>query len=182
MAGRLNLDYAFWSFWPERDVHWSGGKANEGAMLGIEKQPREKRGRPTKDEKDSEKNYRDFVGLYCLYGEGILLYIGEAGLETKQTLFDRLKQHRKGPMAGRWDKFSWFGRENCEGETPIKTSLAQLEAVSISIVNPGFNKQSGTFKGAKQVFQVPHKDADGDIETKLAYLTELLGGIKAKVG
>ena len=161
-------------FWSERDAHWAGGKSNAGAMNGIEKQPREKRGRPTKAETAAERNYRAYVGLYCLYGGGSLLYIGEAGLTTKQTIFDRLKQHRKGPMAGRWDRFSWFGRATAEGQVEIRSSLAQLEAISIAIVNPGFNKQSGTFGGAKQVFQVPHDDAEGDLETKLDKISELL--------
>ena len=172
----------FGLFWSERSVHWAGAKSNEGAMLGIEKQPREKRGRPTKAEQRAEKNYRNYVGLYCLYGGGSLLYIGEAGLETKNNFFGRLKQHKKGPLAGRWDRFSWFGRENCEGDVSTKLSLAQLEAISIAIINPGFNKQSGTFQGAKQVFQVPHGDAEGDLETKLDAITEMLSELKSKAG
>ena len=75
-------------------------------------------------------------------------------------------------MSGRWNSFSWFGRETCTGQAEIKEALGQLEAISIAIINPGFNKQSGTFAGAEQVFQVPHDDAEGDIETKLARLAD----------
>ncbi|MFV2037711.1 MAG: hypothetical protein ACC646_08985, partial [Paracoccaceae bacterium] len=99
------------------------------------------------------------------------IYIGEAGLGTRSTLFGRLKQHRRGPISDRWDCFSWFGRESCEGNAPITDALQQLEAVTISIINPGFNKQSGSFSGATQVFQVPHDDAEGDLETKLERLS-----------
>ena len=153
-------------FWSERDVFW-GRQKNSGQLLGRVTTPLGRRGAPTKAERDNAEDFRDYVGVYCLYGDGNLLYVGEAGLSSQRTLFDRLKEHRKGPMADRWDKFSWFGRKDSDGETPVKSAFAQLEAMAIAIINPGFNKQSGTFDGAQQVFQVPHTDAEGDLETKL---------------
>jgi hypothetical protein len=111
-----------------------------------------------------------------LYGEGKLLYIGEAGLNqgTTRNLFQRLKEHRKGALAGRWETFSWFGRANCDGDSSIRSSLSLVEAISIAIINPGFNKQSGSFSGATQVYQVPHIEAEGDLDTKLARLAEAI--------
>jgi len=166
-------------FWSERDVFW-GRPRNPGKLLGREKTPLGRKGAPTNTERNNAKDYRSFVGLYCLYGEGELLYIGEAGLGTKSTLFERLKQHRKGPMAGRWDAFSWFGRKDCEGQGEIKSALGQLEAVAIAIINPGYNKQSGTFAGATQVYQVPHEEAEGDLETKLARMTQMIEELSKK--
>jgi hypothetical protein len=167
-------------FWKERDVFWGrAGPNGGGQLLGREKTPRERRGAPTREERKAFKDYKDFIGLYCLYGGGALLYVGETGLDTRQSLFQRLKAHRKGPMAGRWDRFSWFGRERCgdADKTLVKEALSQLEAISIAIINPGFNKQSGTFAGATQVFQEPHEEAQGDIETKLERLTALVQGL-----
>ena len=158
-------------FWSERDVFW-GRQKKKGQLLGRTKTPLGHPGAPTKSEKAKATDFREYVGLYCPYGDGELLYIGEAGLGTASTLFDRLKQHHQGPMSGRWNSFSWFGRETCTGQAEIKEALGQLEAISIAIINPGFNKQSGTFAGAEQVFQVPHDDAEGDIETKLARLVD----------
>lgn len=158
-------------FWSEKDVFWTGNKGANGSLLGREREPLGRRGRPAKGEQAAEREYRDFVGLYCLYGGGQLLYIGEAGLGTNRTLFSRLKEHRRGPMAGRWDHFSWFGREKAEGDAQIKDALGQLEAIVIAIINPGFNRQSGTFAGAKQVFQVAHKRSEGDLETKINRLS-----------
>ena len=158
-------------FWSERDVFW-GHQKNFGQLLGQEKEPRERRGAPRNSERSQPKDFREYVGLYCLYSDNELLYIGEAGLGTKSSLFDRLKRHRKGSMAGRWNHFSWFGRKRCEGQTEIKNALKQLEAITIAIINPGFNKQSGTFVGAKQVFQEPHKKSEGDLETKLFRISE----------
>jgi hypothetical protein len=164
-------------FWSERDVFW-GRPKDEGKLWGREKTPLGRPGAPTKAERDNAQNYREYIGLYCLYGAGQLIYIGEAGLGTQTTLFSRLKQHRTGSMAGRWDSFSWFGRSQCSGKTDVKGALAQLEAITIAIINPGFNKQSGTFTGATQVYQVPHERSEGDIETKLERLTELVRQMK----
>lgn len=164
-------------FWTERDVFW-GRPRNAGELLGREQTPLGRRGAPTMAERNNARNYREFVGLYCLYGEGELLYIGEAGIGTRTTLFSRLRQHRAGPMAGRWDSFSWFGREICDGETAVDSALGQVEAIAISIINPGFNKQSGTFAGATQVYQVPHEYAEGDLDTKLARMTAMIESMR----
>ncbi len=166
-------------FWSERDVFWGKqGKGNTGQLLGRERTLLGRRGAPTAEERESQKDYREYVGLYCLYGDGALLYVGEAGLDTERSLFARLKAHRSGPMAGRRDHFSWFGRANCGGQCDVKTALGQLEAAAIAIINPGFNRQSGTFANAVQVFQLPHEEAEGDIETKLDRLSELVSNLK----
>lgn len=78
-------------------------------------------------------------------------------------------------MSNRWDRFSWFGRmKKREGEIDATVALAQLEAVSIAITNPGFNRQSGSFAGSQQVFQVPHEEAEGDMETKFSRMVDQL--------
>ena len=84
-------------------------------------------------------------------------------------------------MAGRWDRFSWFGRETCEGEASIENALKQMEAVTIAITNPGFNKQSGTFKDAKQVFQIPHEESEDDLETQLSCIAKQLSRIAKQI-
>jgi hypothetical protein len=166
-------------FWSERDVFW-GRQRNPGQLRGREKRPLGRRGAPTKEERKSVKDYRGFVGVYCLYGDGELLYVGEAGLVTQRTLFDRLKDHRKGALAGRWDRFSWFGREAAGGQCDVREALSQLEAVAIAIINPGFNRQAGTFGSAVQVFQVPHDEAEGDLETKLSRIYDLVARMKSE--
>ena len=167
-------------FWSERDVFW-GRSNNPGRMLGRVIPKGGQVGRPTKKQSAKSQNFRNYVGLYCLYGDGNLLYIGQTGLGTKETLFTRIKSHKKGPLAGRWDSFSWFGRENCEGETEIKEALKQLEAITIAIINPGFNKKGGKFEGVDQVFQVPHRLAEGDTETKLENLEEMIKSLTNEV-
>jgi hypothetical protein len=165
-------------FWSERDVYW-GRQNSKGELLGREKPLLERIGAPKKEERSEANNYRDFVGLYCLYANRELIYVGEVGLATKGNLFQRLKEHRK-TLSGRWDRFSWFGRKSCDGQCSVKEALAQLEATVIAVINPGHNKQSGTFAKAIQVHQVPHGDSEGDLETKIDRLTEQVKALVLK--
>jgi hypothetical protein len=50
-------------FWSERDVYW-GKQRSSGVLLGREKSPLDRRGAPTKEERENAKDYRDYVGLY----------------------------------------------------------------------------------------------------------------------
>jgi hypothetical protein len=170
-------------FWSAADVLWGGVRGDRGSLKGREKIRLERRGRPTKVEEDSAKDYSGYVGVYCLFRDSRLIYVGEAGLTTNSHLFARLRQHRTDHLADLWDEFSWFGCPN-EIRTEnriVSNSFAQLEAILIAVTNPGFNKQSGTFANAIQVFQLPHDKSEGDIDTKLGRLMAKLEEIEAKV-
>ena len=45
-------------------------------------------------------------GLYVLWGDWRVIYVGRA---TQQGLGNRLQLHRRWRLAGRWDRFSWYG-------------------------------------------------------------------------
>jgi hypothetical protein len=170
-------------FWSAADVLWSGRKTDPGHLRGRERVRLERQGRPTKEELDNAGEYSNWHGVYCLYRDSRLIYVGETGIDNNSTLFSRLKQHRADHLADLWDEFSWFGRSPKEGRTTteISNAFAQLEAVLIAVTNPGFNKQNGTFTDAVQVFQVPHAKAEGDVDTKLGRLMAKLEEIEAKV-
>ena len=59
-------------FWSERNVFW-GRPRVAGKLLGRERKPLGRRGAPTRAERNKAKDYRNFVGIYCLYGDGDLL-------------------------------------------------------------------------------------------------------------
>ncbi|MCX5493917.1 GIY-YIG nuclease family protein [Kaistia dalseonensis] len=170
-------------FWSSADVLWAGKKGDAGHLRGRERVQLERRGRPTKEEYDNSSEYSNWIGVYCLYRDSRLVYVGEAGLGNEANLFQRLKQHRTDHLAEWWDEFSWFGCPPTSKTSKITVgdAFAQLEAVLIAVTNPGFNKQSGTFRDAIQVFQVPHKNAEGDIVTKLGRLMAKLEEIETKV-
>ena len=122
-------------FWREADVFW-----------GVQKRPGQLLGTPKKEE---GKDYRDFKGVYALYADYELIYVGQAGIkkhkknagnESSRNLFDRLRSHRTGPLANRWQHFSWFGVQSLPENVNSEQALEQLEAICIALTNPGFNK------------------------------------------
>ena len=77
----------------------SGGAGRHaGSLLGV----------PTGARKTEPIDFRTQAGIYVLYFGHERVYFGQAG-SGKQMLFNRLRTHRKDQLAGRWDKFSWFG-------------------------------------------------------------------------
>ncbi len=162
-------------FWSEKDVFW-GRQKNSGAMLGKTSAVLDTPGAPRINEQNTPENFGDYIGVYCLFRDGELIYAGQAGVKewngkkTKQTIFKRLRSHKTGPLANSWDSFSWFGRKSNEDEidnVDAHLALTQLEAIIIAVVNPGSNKQSGAFKDATQVYQVRHPKLEDDVFTKV---------------
>ncbi len=108
-------------------------------------------------------DFRDQRGIYALYADYALVYVGQAGA-GEQRLFNRLKAHKSDHLSERWDRFSWFGTQwvtqpgnlsadagavNCS----IEEALNKLEAVSIAIAEPKLNLQRGKWADATQYFQ-----------------------------
>lgn len=170
-------------FWSVADVLWAGTRGDRGRLRGREKTRLARRGRPTKEETEDAKDYSNYIGVYCLYRESRLIYVGEAGLGNNSNLMKRLNAHHTDHLADVWDEFSWFGRSPTTKDAVSGTldAFAQLEAILIAVTNPGSNKQSGTFGGATKVFQVPHDLAEGDLDTKLGRIMAKLEEIEAKV-
>lgn len=170
-------------FWSAADVLWARHGADPAHLKGRERVRLERQGRPTRAEIENATDYSEWIGIYCLYRDSHLVYVGEAGLGNASTLFARLKQHRSDHLADLWDEFSWFGRAPAQrrSTTEVVGALAQVEAVLIAVTNPGFNKQGGTFKKAVQVFQVPHEQAEGDTQTKLGRIMAKLEEIEARM-
>jgi hypothetical protein len=102
-------------------------------------------------------DFRDQQGVYALYDNSFkLVYVGQAGANDQQRLFDRLKQHSRDQLADRWTKFSWFGIRsvNSNGHLRVEKKAAHpsvgdvlnhIEAVLISVAEPAHNRQAGRF-------------------------------------
>jgi predicted GIY-YIG superfamily endonuclease len=54
----------------------------------------------------TEVNFKGQIGIYLLHDSRETVYIGQA---IEQPLGKRLKDHTTDRLAGRWDRFSWFG-------------------------------------------------------------------------
>jgi hypothetical protein len=131
-------------FWREVHVFWGAG-SKPGALFGV----------PFNATTSEPVDFREQIGIYALYAEYQLVYVGQAGAGD-QTLFSRLKQHRKDDLAGRWNRFSWFGvlRVLGSGNLSSKTDalhpgltevLNHVEAILIHAAEPPMNGQGGRF-------------------------------------
>lgn len=151
-------------FWRADHVFWGrSGPDGSGHLKGVE----------AKNRTSNPVDFREQQGVYVLYDEGFkLLYVGQAGANDKQRLFDRLKQHTRDQLADRWSRFSWFGTRsvNNSGELKALKSAAHptvgevlnhIEAILISAAEPPHNRQGGRF--------------GEDVEQYLQYRDERLG-------
>lgn len=140
--------------WREDHVFWGAGKQS-GSLLGV----------PATNVTAPAIDFRDQVGIYVLYSDYKVIYVGQSG-SGNQKLFKRLRQHRKDDLAGRWDRFSWFGtrrvihgkRLSGKGERfrPTRyTVLDHIEGILIHACEPPLNGQGGRFgKNVKRYLQV----------------------------
>jgi len=48
------------------------------------------------------------IGIYALYKNKKLVYVGKSGSGKKPNIASRLANHHRN-MAGKWNRFSWFG-------------------------------------------------------------------------
>lgn len=108
-------------------------------------------------------DFRDQRGVYALYAEYELVYVGQTGAGDAQ-LFKRLRSHLTDHLAGRWNQFSWFGTQwvtkkhrlstdRAAAHESVAVALNILEAVGIAISEPRLNLQRGRWGGAKQYLQ-----------------------------
>ncbi len=140
-------------FWRRENVFW-GRPKNAGALWGIH----------VNQKKTEPVDFRQQTGIYALYADYRLVYVGQTAGTGKQML-GRLKDHLYDDLAGRWNMFSWFGtREVIAGGKKLKapkarastsfdTALNHLEAILIHVAEPPLNRQGGKWGSASQYLQ-----------------------------
>ena len=150
-------------FWRKDAVLWRGDRRRgKHSLLG--KQHGAKR--------QGVVNFWNQVGIYALYAEYKLVYVGQAGLGDKACIGSRLFHHTKDDLAGRWDMFSWFGfrkvnKNNALGARKKRAGASWpelsdvLEGVLIEVAEPPQNSQKGRFgPGVRRYLQDPHCEED----------------------
>jgi hypothetical protein len=146
-------------FWKSDEIFW-GKQKNPGSLLGAKSQ----------SSKAITIDFREQRGIYALYADYELVYIGQTGAGTDR-LFNRLKFHLSDHLVERWDRFSWFGTQWVTKQHKLATDTAQvhqkmpkalniLEAVTIAIAEPRLNLQRGRWGDAEQYYQVRDKRLD----------------------
>jgi hypothetical protein len=130
--------------WRAEDVYWHSDPKN-GKLLGVR----------AKALTSPEANFADQSGIYILYSDFTPIYVGQAN----RRLFGRLKEHNlTDDLAGRWDRFTWFGLRQVVGGLKPKLKAAgadfhittaqlldHLEAIMIHSFEPALNGQEGRF-------------------------------------
>jgi hypothetical protein len=139
-------------YWHADRVFWGRPKVR-GTLYGAAS--RSLKARPV--------DFRDQRGIYALYADHELVYVGQTGAGSDR-LFKRLKGHKSDHLSERWDRFSWFGtqwvtkinelsKDTAAVSQTVEAALNILEAVSIAISEPRLNLQRGKWGEAKQYFQ-----------------------------
>lgn len=134
-------------FWSRDHVRWKGHRGIGPARLAGKR-----RSAKTKGDVDFWKQ----TGVYALYADYRLVYVGQAGLTDKSCIGNRLKQHLTDELSGRWNLFSWFGLKPVDRANTLmrpkkltqtrESHLANvLEGIIIEVAEPPMNSQKGRF-------------------------------------
>jgi hypothetical protein len=133
-------------FWRGDQIFW-GWQGVAGHLKGVE----------AKSTTSKPVDFREQQGVYALYDSSFrMLYVGQAGANDQQRLFDRLKQHTRDQLAERWSRFSWFGvrpvnttgalrAEKTAAHPSLGDVLNHIEAILIAAGEPPHNRQGGRF-------------------------------------
>lgn len=141
-TGFLN---AFGMFWRRDEVDWEQrGQTLLGAQLKAAQ----------------SINFSDQVGVYILYSGDRVIYVGRI---TEPRLGPRLWDHTRDRLAGRWDRFSWFGvravaDDGSLGQVPagnfaVAMLVATMEALLIEGLEPPQNRRRGDGFNATEFIQ-----------------------------
>ena len=162
-----NLFTSMGLFWRADDVFW-GTQKNPGSIQGI----------PALNKRiGSPVNFREQVGIYVLYADYSIVYVGQTG-NKRQKLFVRLRQHRRDDLAGKWNRFSWFGIRRVLGNgklstekesvhPSLETTLNHIEGVLIHAAEPPMNGQGGRFGSSVKRFLQYRDERLGPTERKM---------------
>jgi len=168
----------FGHYWSRDLVNW-GWRGSAGGLYGAT--------RPNADESDAD--FRQQICIYVLYDENRdVVYVGQVG-QGSNRLFDRLRQHARGPMRDRWTSFSWFGFLDVnddgyliERDTsaipahPHTDALDQFEAILLQVIEPRLAKQGPRWRDATEYYQFVEEEP-----TTLEHVWEELQELRAIV-
>ncbi|GGG71446.1 hypothetical protein GCM10011374_40160 [Kocuria dechangensis] len=155
---------SFGMFWEREKVDWSKGARILGHQAGS----------------DKDVDFAQQVGVYLLHDGARTVYVGRV---SKPRLGQRLFDHTKDRLSGRWDRFSWFGlrpvlangRLGRAAET-FGTDLvvATMEAILIEGLEPPQNRRQGDGMTGQEYQQTPDDQLQG--QHMVATMMRLLQG------
>ncbi len=103
-------------------------------------------------------------GLYLLHDDREVIYVGRT---TKRDLGQRLHEHTRDRLQGRWNRFSWFGfrpvadngqlgdaTESVPSGYAMEGLIGDIEAILIEALEPRQNRKRGDDLGDAEYRQV----------------------------
>ena len=171
-------------FWQRDKVLWAGNrKVGKAAMSGV---------RPGAKHK-GEVDFWEQTGIYALYADYHLIYVGQAGLGDKSYIGGRLRGHTKDNLAGRWDMFSWFGLRKVRENRKLGAKLQKahstwkeladvLEGILIEVAEPPQNSQKGRFgAGVHRYIQAPYEASDESLQLAIRRIGKDVATLKNRL-
>lgn len=167
-AREMGLINAFGMFWDRDGVYW---RTRRPRLLGVQQSG------------SASVDFADQAGVYVLYDGSRAIYVGRV---TEPRMGQRLFEHTRDRLSGRWNRFSWFGVRGvrADGElTPIPaieiglTSLiATMEALLIEGLEPPQNRRQGEGFNAVEFIQEPDPEVMRERDRRvLAQLSQNVG-------
>jgi hypothetical protein len=146
---------------------------NKGRLIGV-------------NEANVETDFSNQIGIYALYADFDLVYVGQVGAGDNNTLIHRIRHHSRSELKDRWNRFSWFGLlrvlQNGELAAPAAANhpnraqlLDHIEGIILQFAEPKLNSQEGRFRGEVISYRQKRDDRLGPTEREmLAKVYELL--------
>jgi hypothetical protein len=149
---------SFGLHWQAENVFW-GWQSVNGTLMGA----------ASRSSRARQVNFREQRGIYALYADYELVYLGQTGGKDRDRLFNRLRTHRRDHLSERWNRFSWFGTQRVNKTNTLaveaekvsqetQAALNIMEAVAIAISEPRLNLQRGRWGDATQYYQALDPD------------------------
>lgn len=164
---QMGLINAFGMFWSRSEVDWSKRNAS---LLGVQQSGSQK------------VDFGLQAGVYLLYDASRVVYVGRV---TEPRMGQRMWEHTRDRLTGRWDRFSWFGvrpvQQNGElGALPesgigVSTLIATMEALLIEGLEPPQNRRQGDGFSALEFIQAT--DPSIELQRKQKLLAEVSMGL-----
>ncbi len=125
-------------------------------------------------------NFCDQIGVYLLHDRDRVIYVGRS---IDRPMGQRLFEHTKDRLNGRWDRFSWFGLKGVDESgqlhdadlvaNDVNMVIATLEALLIEALEPPQNRKRGDQFSVTEYLQVADPDKD---KQKIQAITALISG------
>ena len=166
---RVHHDWTVDSLLKSYGLHWH----NEKVFWGRPKVAGTLLGAASKSKSAKPINFRLQRGIYALYANYELVYVGQTG-SGDDRLFARLRTHNRDHLSERWNRFSWFGTQRVTKKGILSADTANLhvdvgqglnilEAVATAISEPRLNLQRGKWSEATQYYQyLPNQEDEED--------------------